>query len=209
LLRFARNDYVDGGETMTLKGKVVLITGSTRGIGKEFAIGFAKKGADLIINGRNLEKAKGVAKEMEGFGVRILAYEWSKYHITVNAIAPGFVAAGMNTPVLTKEILVSGLANKVPLKRLGKPEEIVSLTLFLASEDSSYINGTTVVSDGRMPGYSPVGFIDLIAEMMKKKGVDNRCRVCEYKASSKEVQQSSIEERRVRVKILKDINHAN
>jgi NAD(P)-dependent dehydrogenase (short-subunit alcohol dehydrogenase family) len=75
----------------------------------------------------------------------------------------------MNTPVLNKEILVSGLTQKVPLKRLGRPEEIVNLALFLASEDSSYINGTTIVADGGMMGYSPVGFLDLIAEMMRKK----------------------------------------
>jgi NAD(P)-dependent dehydrogenase (short-subunit alcohol dehydrogenase family) len=101
---------------------------------------------------------------------RILAYEWSRYHILVNAIAPGFIAGGMNTPVLNKEILVSGLTQQVPLKRLGNPEEIVKIALFLASEDSSYINGTTIVADGGMTGYHPVGFIDLIAEMMKKKG---------------------------------------
>ena len=266
---------------MKLKGKVALITGSTRGIGKEFAMGFAKEGAEVIINGRDLAKAKAVAKEVEALGVRsmaigadvslsqdvtkmveeaassfgridilvnnaginpfileaekikeegwdqvldvnlkgvflccqtvgkkmiqqgggkiinissaagllgeqgflpycvskagvmtmtrILAYEWSRYHITVNAIAPGFIAGGMNTPVLNKEILVSGLTQKVPLKRLGRPEEIVNLALFLASEESSYINGTTIVADGGMMGYSPVGFLDLIAEMMKKK----------------------------------------
>jgi len=266
---------------MKLRGKVALITGSTRGIGKEFAMGFAKEGAEVIINGKNLEKAKAVAKEIEGLGVRsmaigadvslsqdvtkmveeithsfgridilvnnagvnpfileaekikeegwdqvidvnlkgvflccqavgkkmiqqgggkiinissaagilgeqgflpycvskagvmvltrVLAYEWSKYHIIVNAIAPGFVAGGMNTPILNKEILVSGLTQQVPLKRLGNPEEIVKIALFLASDDSSYINGTTIVADGGMTGYHPVGFIDLIAEMMKKK----------------------------------------
>ena len=50
-----------------------MITGSTRGIGKEIAIGFAKEGADVVINGRNLEKAKTVAKEIEGLGVRSMA----------------------------------------------------------------------------------------------------------------------------------------
>jgi 2-deoxy-D-gluconate 3-dehydrogenase len=100
---------------------------------------------------------------------RILAYEWSKYNILVNAIAPGFIAGGMNAPILNKEILVSGLTQQVPLKRLAKPEEIVNVALFLASDDSSYINGTTIVADGGMMGYHPVGFIDLIAEMMKKK----------------------------------------
>jgi len=64
----------------------------------------------------------------------------------------------------------SGLTQQVPLGRLGKPEEIVKITLFLSSEESSYINGTTIVADGRMTGYHPVGFLDLIAEMMKKKG---------------------------------------
>src|SRR3990172_1070873 len=58
---------------MKLKGKVALITGSTRGIGKDLALGFAKEGGDVIINGRNLEKAKAVAKEIENLGVRSMA----------------------------------------------------------------------------------------------------------------------------------------
>jgi NAD(P)-dependent dehydrogenase (short-subunit alcohol dehydrogenase family) len=100
---------------------------------------------------------------------RILAYEWGRYNISVNAIAPGFVAGGMNAPILNKEILVSGLTQQVPFKRLATPEEIVKIALFLSSEESSYINGTTIVADGGMTGYHPIAFIDLIAEMMKKK----------------------------------------
>jgi NAD(P)-dependent dehydrogenase (short-subunit alcohol dehydrogenase family) len=100
---------------------------------------------------------------------RILAYEWSRYNIIVNAVAPGFIAGGMNTPVLDKEVLVSGLKGKIPLKRFGKVEEIADLVLFLASDASGYINGTTIVADGGMAGYQPVGFIDLISDMRKKK----------------------------------------
>jgi NAD(P)-dependent dehydrogenase (short-subunit alcohol dehydrogenase family) len=74
----------------------------------------------------------------------------------------------MNTPILNKEILVSGLTQQIPLKRLASPEEIVKVVLFLASDDSSYINGTTIVADGGGTGYHPTGFLDLIAEMKKK-----------------------------------------
>ena len=120
------------------------------------------------VNGEQGFLAYCVSKSGVMMLTRVLAYEWSKHNITVNAIAPGFVAAGMNTPILNKEMLVSGLSNRVPLKRLGQPEEIVKVALFLASEDSAYINGTTIVADGGMAGYSPTGFIDLIAEMKKK-----------------------------------------
>jgi NAD(P)-dependent dehydrogenase (short-subunit alcohol dehydrogenase family) len=99
---------------------------------------------------------------------RILAYEWSRYNILVNAVAPGLIAGGMNAPILNKQILVSGLTQQVPLKRLGKPEEIVNTVLFLASDESGYINGTTIIADGGMMGYHPMGFLDLIAEMKRK-----------------------------------------
>lgn len=64
----------------------------------------------------------------------------------------------------------SGVPLQEPLRGLGKLEEIVKITLLLSSAESSYFNGTTIVTDRQMTGYHPVGFPDLIAVMVKKKG---------------------------------------
>ena len=58
---------------MKLKGKVVFVTGSTRGIGKSFAAGFGGEGAEVVVHGRDMEKARAVAREVEGLGVRSMA----------------------------------------------------------------------------------------------------------------------------------------
>ena len=58
---------------MRLKDRVALITGSTRGIGKEFALGFATEGANVIVNGRSLDKARAAAEEIERLGGRSMA----------------------------------------------------------------------------------------------------------------------------------------
>ncbi|MBW1971804.1 MAG: SDR family oxidoreductase [Deltaproteobacteria bacterium] len=93
---------------------------------------------------------------------RNLAYEWARYNIRVNSIAPGFIAGGMNEPILKKEKIVEGLATRVPMKRFASPKEIANVVLFLVSDDSSYINGETIVIDGGMTGFYPVSFLDLI-----------------------------------------------
>ncbi len=67
--------------TQRLKGKVALVTGSTRGIGEEFALRFAKEDADVIINGRNIEKARAVAKKRS----RVSAYgPWALLRMFLN-----------------------------------------------------------------------------------------------------------------------------
>ncbi|MBW2039089.1 MAG: 3-oxoacyl-ACP reductase FabG [Deltaproteobacteria bacterium] len=93
---------------------------------------------------------------------RVLAYEWTQYGIYVNAVAPGFIAGGMNEPILGKTELVSALAGRVPLKRFADPEEVVSVVIFLCCEEASYINGATIVVDGGMTGYPPNPIIDLL-----------------------------------------------
>lgn len=79
---------------------------------------------------------------------RALAAEWAPYNINVNAIAPSLVATKlaertMNDP----ERLRRYLAN-VPLKRLGKPEDVVGLCVFLASPASDFITGQVIYLDG-------------------------------------------------------------
>ncbi|WP_010096830.1 2,4-dienoyl-CoA reductase [Ornithinibacillus scapharcae] len=81
---------------------------------------------------------------------RTLAVEWgTKYGIRVNAIAPGPIerTGGADKLFLSEEAAKRTLES-VPLKRLGKPEEIAELAYFLASDKASYINGEVVTMDG-------------------------------------------------------------
>ena len=79
---------------------------------------------------------------------RELAMELSPHNINVNAVAPGVIATEMTEDMLrdknTKEVL---LAN-IPLGRIGQPEEIGKAIVFLASDDSNFITGHTLVVDG-------------------------------------------------------------
>lgn len=61
-------------DLFSLSGKVALITGGSRGLGKEMAIAFAKAGADVVIVSRNLESCEAVANEIESLGRRALPY---------------------------------------------------------------------------------------------------------------------------------------
>ncbi len=75
-----------------------------------------------------------------------LAKELASRNITVNAVAPGYVATDM-TNVLSNEIQKS-IQDKIPLKRVGTPEEIAAAVAFLASADANYITGQVLCVDG-------------------------------------------------------------
>jgi len=75
-----------------------------------------------------------------------LAVEWSKYNVRINAIAPGIIkSSGLeNYP----EELTKGIADTIPMKRLGSVEEVAWMSTFLASPYAAYINGETIYVDG-------------------------------------------------------------
>ena len=79
---------------------------------------------------------------------RDLAVELGPLGITVNNIAPGAISTPINTALLNNPQLLSLLESKIPLGRLGKPEDVSGLAAFLASDDASYVPGSTFVVDG-------------------------------------------------------------
>lgn len=84
------------------------------------------------------------------FGVigftRTWAKELGRYNIRVNAVCPGFIATSILAPMPEK--VIKSMEDKVPMKRLGKPEEIANTYAFLASDEASYVNGAVIEVSG-------------------------------------------------------------
>ena len=79
---------------------------------------------------------------------RTLAVELGPLGITINSIAPGAIETPINTKLLNDPIKLRSLVRQIPLGRLGKPNDVASLAVFLASRDSDYVTGTTYLIDG-------------------------------------------------------------
>lgn len=245
-----------GLNSYDIKGKVVVVTGSSQGIGKGVAIGMAGEGAKVAINGRKTEKLRAVAREIEEAGGKVLpcpadlrdfeqvkammqrvkehfgridvlinnaggsfshnledlspngfdavvrnnlhqvfyccsavrpimaeqgggriinissvaglrgtpglgaygaakagvinltetlALEWASYNIAVNCIAPGIILTeGMEEVMASSEEVKRELERRIPLRRLGVPEDILNACLYLATKASSYVTGETI-----------------------------------------------------------------
>ena len=84
---------------------------------------------------------------LEGFG-RALAREVGSRSITVNAVAPGFIDTDMTREL--PEAQRDALLTQIPLGRLGQAEEIANVVTFLASDQASYVTGTTIPVNGGM-----------------------------------------------------------
>jgi len=79
---------------------------------------------------------------------KTVALEVADKGIRVNAIAPGAIATDMNKDMLEDEEKKKQEEQKIPMHRIGQPEEIATVALFLASPAASYITGTTIYVDG-------------------------------------------------------------
>jgi meso-butanediol dehydrogenase/(S,S)-butanediol dehydrogenase/diacetyl reductase len=79
---------------------------------------------------------------------RVAAVEAGEFGIRVNAVCPGVIETAMTGPAMQAAALREAAVNQVPLRRLGRPEDVANLVLFLASDLAAFITGAAHVVDG-------------------------------------------------------------
>jgi NAD(P)-dependent dehydrogenase (short-subunit alcohol dehydrogenase family) len=77
-----------------------------------------------------------------------MARDLAPRHITVNAIAPGFFPTNMTRFIAEDEALLAQVLKGIPLGRMGKPEDMGALTIYLASRASDFMTGSVLTLDG-------------------------------------------------------------
>jgi NAD(P)-dependent dehydrogenase (short-subunit alcohol dehydrogenase family) len=88
---------------------------------------------------------------------KVLGSEWARFNINVNAVAPGYVETDLVKNLASQGTLnISELAARTPMGRMAKSSEIADTVVFLASEESRYIEGQTIVVDG---GWTAFGYL--------------------------------------------------
>lgn len=146
-------------QKMTLEQFDRVIDVNLRGVfhcSQVVADAMVKQGSGVILNASSVVGIYGNFGQTNyaasKFGVIGFTKTWSRElgpkGIRVNAVAPGFVA----TPILSTipDKVIAEMEHRVPLRRLGQPEEIANVYAFLASDEASYINGTVIEVAGGM-----------------------------------------------------------
>ena len=122
---------------------------------KQVYDGMMERGWGRIINVSSVNGSKGAfgrtnyaaAKAgMHGF-TKSLALESARKGVTVNTISPGYIGTKMVTSI-DKEILDTKILPQIPVARLGKPEEVAGLIIYLCSEEAAFVTGANIAING-------------------------------------------------------------
>src|SRR5271167_404767 len=87
---------------------------------------------------------KGAMNQM----LRVMAREWARHDVTVNAVAPGYIETDLTKDYLDRDNHRESLESLVPAERLGRPEEVADAVTFLASDRARFITGQVLYVDG-------------------------------------------------------------
>jgi NAD(P)-dependent dehydrogenase (short-subunit alcohol dehydrogenase family) len=146
--------------------RVAIVTGSGGGIGQAYAEALAREGAAVVVADINAETGEGVAKQIAADGGTAISIpvdvsdpvsaktmadrtlaEFGGQNVRINAIAPGPIDTEANRTTTPKE-LVDDIVKGLPLSRMGTPEDLVGMCLFLLSDEASWITGQIFNVDG-------------------------------------------------------------
>ena len=117
--------------------------------------GMMDRGWGRIINVSSVNGSKGAFGQtnyaaakagMHGF-TKSLALESARKGVTVNTISPGYIGTKMVTAI-PKEVLDSKILPQIPVARLGKPEEVAGLIIYLCSEEAAFVTGANIAING-------------------------------------------------------------
>ncbi len=99
--------------------------------------------------GQNPQQIQKKPLQIRGSLTKSLAAEWAPHGVRVNAVAPGYIETAMTAYALKEDSeMTRQWLSLTPMGRVGQPDEIASVVLFLASDASSYMTDSIVVADG-------------------------------------------------------------
>ena len=122
---------------------------------KQVVDGMVERGWGRVINVSSVNGSKGAFGQtnysaakagVHGF-TKALALEVAKKNVTVNTISPGYIGTKM-VMAIPKEVLDSKILPQIPVGRLGKPEEVAGLIMYLASEEAAFVTGANIAING-------------------------------------------------------------
>jgi acetoacetyl-CoA reductase len=122
---------------------------------KQVADGMVERGWGRIMNISSVNGSKGAFGQtnysaakagVHGF-TKALALEVAKKNVTVNTISPGYIGTKMVTAI-PEDVLNTKILPQIPVGRLGKPEEVAGLVIYLASEEAAFVTGANIAING-------------------------------------------------------------
>ena len=122
---------------------------------KQVADGMVERSWGRIINISSVNGSKGAFGQtnysaakagVHGF-TKALALEVAKKNVTVNTISPGYIGTKMVTAI-PEEVLNTKILPQIPVGRLGKPEEVAGLIIYLASDEAAFVTGANIAING-------------------------------------------------------------